>query len=56
MVVVEDLNARAGDEMIEGIVGQNGVPGRNESGVSNLKPLSPRSVSLPALLQTGLYR
>ena len=27
-----DLNARVGNEVIEGIVGQHGVPGRNESG------------------------
>ena len=27
-----DLNARVGNEVIEGIVGQHGVPGRNKSG------------------------
>ena len=27
-----DLNARVGKEVIEGIVGQHGEPGRNESG------------------------
>ena len=27
-----DLNARVGNEVIEGIVGRHGVPGRNESG------------------------
>ena len=27
-----DLNARVGNELIEGIVGRYGVPGRNESG------------------------
>ena len=27
-----DLNAREENEMIEGIVAQHGVPGRNESG------------------------
>ena len=27
-----DLNARVRNEVIEGIVGQHGVPGRNESG------------------------
>ena len=32
MVVRGDLNARVGNEVIEGIVGQHGVPGRNESG------------------------
>ena len=32
MVVLEDLNARVGNEVIEGIVGRHGVPGRNESG------------------------
>ena len=32
MVVLGDLNARVGNEVIEGIVGQDGVPGRNESG------------------------
>ena len=26
-----DLNIRVGNEVIEGIVGQHGVPGRNES-------------------------
>ena len=26
-----DLNARLGNEVIEGIIGQHGVPGRNES-------------------------
>ena len=30
--MLEDLNARVGNEVIEGIVGQHGVPGRNESG------------------------
>ena len=32
MVVLGDLNARVGNEVIEGIVGQHGVTGRNESG------------------------
>ena len=32
VVVFEDLNARVGNEVIEGIVGRHGVPGRNESG------------------------
>ena len=32
MVVLGDLNARVGNEVSEGIVGQHGVPGRNESG------------------------
>ena len=32
MVVLGDLNARVGNEVIEGIVGRQGVPGRNESG------------------------
>ena len=32
MVVLRDLNARVGNEVIEGIVGGHGVPGRNESG------------------------
>ena len=27
----EDLNARVGNEVIEGIVGQHGMPGRNKS-------------------------
>ena len=26
-----DLNARMGNDVIEGVVGQHGVPGRNES-------------------------
>ena len=32
VVVLGDLNARVGIEVIEGIVGQHGVPGRTESG------------------------
>ena len=32
MVVLGDLNARVGNEVIERIVGRHGVPGRNESG------------------------
>ena len=32
MVVLGDLNARVGNEVIEGIVGRHGVPGRNKSG------------------------
>ena len=32
MVVLGDLNARVGNEVIKGIVGWHGVPGRNESG------------------------
>ena len=32
VVVLGDLNARVGNEVIEGIVGRHGVPGRNESG------------------------
>ena len=32
VVVLGDLNARVGNEIIEGIVGRHGVPGRNESG------------------------
>ena len=34
MVVLGDLNARVGNELIEAIVGQHGVPGRNESAVT----------------------
>ena len=30
--VLGDLIARVGNEVIEGIVGQHGVPGSNESG------------------------
>ena len=32
MVVLQDLHTRVGNDMIEGIVGQYGVPERNESG------------------------
>ena len=32
MVVLGYLNAKVGNEVIEDIVGQHGVPGRNESG------------------------
>ena len=32
VVVLRDLNARVGNEVIEGIVGRHGVPGRNGSG------------------------
>ena len=32
VVVLGDLNPRVGDELIEGIFGRHGVPGRNESG------------------------
>ena len=32
MVVLGDLNARVGNEVIEGIGGRHGVPGRNQSG------------------------
>ena len=32
VVVLGDLNATVGNEVIEGIVGRHGVPGRNESG------------------------
>ena len=32
MVVLGDLNARVGNEVVEGIVGRHGVPGRNDSG------------------------
>ena len=32
VVVLGDLNARVGNEVIEVIVGRQGVPGRNESG------------------------
>ena len=32
VVVLDGLNARVGNEVIEGIVGWHGVPGRNESG------------------------
>ena len=31
MIVLGDLNARVGNEVTEGIVGQHGMPGRNES-------------------------
>ena len=31
VVVLGDLNARVGNEVIDGIVGRHGVPGRNES-------------------------
>ena len=31
VVVLGDLNATVGNEVIEGIVGRHGVPGRNES-------------------------
>ena len=32
VVVLGELNARVGNEVIEGIVGQHGMPGRNQSG------------------------
>ena len=32
VVVFGDFNVRVGNEVIEGIVGQHGMPGRNESG------------------------
>ena len=32
VVVLGDLNARVGNEVIEGVVRRHGVPGRNESG------------------------
>ena len=32
VVVLGNLNATVGNEVIEGIVGRHGVPGRNESG------------------------
>ena len=32
VVVLGDLNARVRNEVIEGIVGRHGLPGRNESG------------------------
>ena len=32
VVVLGDLNARAGDGEVEGVIGKNGVPGENESG------------------------
>ena len=32
VIVLGDLNARVGNEVIEGIVGRHGVPERNESG------------------------
>ena len=32
VVILGDLNARVGDEEIDGVVGKNGVPGVNESG------------------------
>ena len=32
VVVLGDLNARVGNEVIKGIVGRHGVPCRNESG------------------------
>ena len=31
LVELGDLNARVGNEVIEGIVGHHGIPGRNES-------------------------
>ena len=31
VIVLGDLNARVGNEVIEGIVGRHGVPERNES-------------------------
>ena len=34
VVVLGDLNARVGDECIDGVVGRFGVPGRNDSGES----------------------
>ena len=37
VVVLGDLNARVGNEVIEGIVGRHGVPGRNESGARLLE-------------------
>ena len=32
VVLLGDLNARVGNEVIDGVVGRHGVPGRNESG------------------------
>ena len=36
-VVLGDLNARVGNEVIEAILGHHGVPGRNESGERSLE-------------------
>ena len=32
VVLLGDLNARVGNELVEGVVGRHGVPGRNENG------------------------
>ena len=37
VVVMGDLNARVGNEVVENVVGRYGVPGRNESGVKLLE-------------------
>ena len=37
VVVLGDLNSRVGNEVIEGIVGEHRVPGRNESGERSLE-------------------
>ena len=37
VVVLGDLNARVGNEAIEGIIAQHGVPGRNERGKRSLE-------------------
>ena len=44
MVVFGDLNAIVGNEVIEGIVGWHGVPGRNESGERLLEMCAEREL------------
>ena len=43
VVVLVDLDARVGNEVIEGIVGRHGVPGRNESGSDYWRCVQSRS-------------
>ena len=42
VIVLGDLNARVGDGEVEGVVGQYGVPGENETG-SRSPCMRPRS-------------
>ena len=42
-VVLGDLNARVGNEVIEGVIGRHGVPGRNESSERLLEMWQSRS-------------
>ena len=56
VVVLGDLYARVGNEVIEGIVGRHGVPGRNETGERLLEMCAEQELVVGNIQEKDVYK